>query len=84
MNELVQQIQQKTGLSAEMAQKVVEVVTGYLRNRMPAPMASGLDSLLGASGAAGAGESSHEGGGLMDEAKSVMGGLGGMMGNKES
>lgn len=83
MNELVQLLQQKTGLSQEMAQKVVETVTGYLKTKLPEPMAAGLDSLLGAgsTGAAATGDAAAEGGGIMDKAKAMMAGV---MGNKEA
>jgi hypothetical protein len=83
MNELVQVVQQKTGLSPEMAQKVVDTVIGYIKGKLPGPMAAGLDSLLGGGEGAAAAGGEAEGGGLMDKAKSMMGGLGGMMGNKE-
>jgi|GEM_PF-428809 hypothetical protein len=84
MNELVQMVQQKTGLSPEMAQKVVDTVVGYIKTKLPEPMAGGLESLLGGSeGATAAGEEA-EGGGLMDKAKSMMAGLGGVMGNKDA
>ena len=89
MNELVQLLQQKTGLSQEMAQKVVDTVAGYLKTKLPEPMASGLDSLL--SGSAGtpaavgdaAADATADAGGVMDKAKAMVAGLSGMMGNKE-
>ena len=74
MNELVQLVQQKTGISQEMAQQVVQVVISHLKGKLPEPMASGLDNLLAGGGAG-------SGGGLMDEAKGMMGGL---MGNKDA
>jgi hypothetical protein len=86
MNELVQVVQQKTGLSPEMAQKVVETITGYLKTKLPAPMAAGLDSLLGsASGAAeGGGDAAEGAGGMMDKAKAMVASLSGASGNKEA
>jgi hypothetical protein len=84
MNELVQLVQQKTGLSQDMAQKVVDTVTGYLKTKLPEPMASGLDSLLaGNAGAEGVGGAS-DGDGMMEKAKSMVGGLGGMFGDKDA
>jgi hypothetical protein len=77
MNELVTLVQQKTGISQEMAQQVVDVVVSHLKNRLPAPMAAGIDSLL----AGGQPQAPGEGGGLMERAESMVGGL---MGNKES
>jgi hypothetical protein len=85
MNELVQLLQQKTGLSQEMAQKVVDTIAGYLKTKLPEPMASGLDSLLGGgAGAEVAGAADAEGGGVMDKAKAMVAGLSGMMGNKDA
>ena len=74
MNELVQMVQQKTGLSPEMAQQVVQVVLEHIKGKLPEPMAAGLENLL-----AGGGGSS--GGSMLDEAKGLMGGL---MGNKDA
>jgi hypothetical protein len=85
MNELVQLLQEKTGLSQEMAQKVVDTVAGYLKTKLPEPMAGGLDSLLG--GGAGSQEAAgatDDGDGIMDKAKSMVAGLGGMLGNKDA
>ena len=89
MNELVQLVQQKTGLSQEVAQKVVDTIAGYIKTKLPEPMASGLDSLLGggagtaAAGDAAAGDSAADAGGVMDKAKAMVAGLSGMLGNKE-
>ena len=54
MNELVQLVQQKTGLSQDMAEKVVDTVVGFIKTKLPGPLASGLDDLMGGT-AAGAG-----------------------------
>ncbi len=85
MNELVQLVQEKTGLSQEMAQKVVDTVRGYLKTKLPEPMASGLDSLLGGgAGSEAEGGATDDAGGMMDKAKSMVAGLGGMLGNKDA
>ena len=84
MNELVQLVQQKTGLSAEISQQVVDTVVGFIKTKIPAPLASGLDSLLGGSpqaNAAAAGAGSDSSSGLMAEAEQL---LGGVLGKKES
>jgi hypothetical protein len=76
MNELVQMVQQKTGLSQDMAQKVVDTVVGYLKTKLPAPLSSGLDELMGAgagSDASGdAAGATDEAGGLMGKAQSMV------------
>jgi hypothetical protein len=84
MNELVQLVQQKTGLSQEMSQKAVDTVVGYLKAKLPAPMASGLDQVMGGGTGDAAAAASTEGGGLADKAKSMMAGIGGMLGKKDS
>lgn len=54
--DLVKMISTKTGIPEEMAEKVLEVVLGYLKKNLPAPLAGAVDALLsGAGGAGGAG-----------------------------
>lgn len=48
MKELVNIIVQKTGISEENAQKAVQVTLGFLKTKMPAPLAGQLDSFLSA------------------------------------
>ena len=47
MNELVTLITQKTGLSSDMAQKVLTVIDGYIKDKVPEPMSSQITSVLG-------------------------------------
>lgn len=65
MDELIQVVQNKTGLSEEQAQKAAEAVVDFLKSKAPAPVASTIDSLL----------SGGEGGGLMGKASGMLGGL---------
>ena len=46
MNELTNIIVQKTGISQENAQKSVQVTLGFLKTKLPAPVAAQLDSFL--------------------------------------
>ena len=48
MNELTNIIVQKTGISQENAQKSVQVMLGFLKTKLPAPLAGQLDSFLSA------------------------------------
>jgi hypothetical protein len=82
MNEVVQLVQQKTGLSQDMAETVVNTVVGYIKGKLPAGLASGLDQLMAGSGTGESSAASAEGG--FSEAKSMMSGLEGMLGGKES
>lgn len=75
MDELVRQVTQRTGISEEQARTAVETVVGFLKERLPAPIAAQVDSVIG--GGAGAA------GGLADKAGDMLGGLGGMLGGKD-
>ena len=46
MNELTNIIVQKTGISQENAQKAVQVTLGFLKTKLPTPIAAQLDSFL--------------------------------------
>jgi hypothetical protein len=46
MNELTNIIVQKTGISQENAQKSVQVMLGFLKTKLPTPIAAQLDSCL--------------------------------------
>jgi hypothetical protein len=47
MNELVKTVADRVGIGEEQAQKAVEVVVGFLKERLPAPVSGQLDSFLG-------------------------------------
>jgi hypothetical protein len=66
MDELVKLVSQKTGLSEDMSRQAVQIVVSYLKDRLPAPVASQIDAVLSG------------GGDLGNLAK----GLGGMLGKK--
>jgi uncharacterized protein (DUF2267 family) len=65
MEELINQVAQRTGLAPDKARTAVETVLGFMKSRLPAPIASQLDSALSGSG-----------GGMADTLK----GLGGKLG----
>ena len=74
MQELINQVTQRTGISEDQARQAVETVLGFLKDKLPAPIAGQLDSVVsGGSGGEGAG------GGLSDLAGSV----GGFFGKSE-
>ena len=52
MDKLVKLVSQKTGLSEEMAKTAVETVIGFLKEKVPAPIAGQIDSVLGGAGPA--------------------------------
>jgi uncharacterized protein (DUF2267 family) len=47
MNELVKKVAERVGISEDQARKAVDVVTGFIKERLPGPVASQLDSVLG-------------------------------------
>ena len=55
MDALVQQIVEKTGLSEEMAETVVNMVLEHVKGQLPENMQGMVDSFLGGGGDAGGG-----------------------------
>ena len=72
MEELVREISNRAGISEEQAQQAVETVISFLKGRLPAPMASQIDTLLG----------SGSPGGLTDQL-GQLGDLGGLFGKRD-
>jgi hypothetical protein len=72
MDELVQLVVQKTGISQDQAQKAVTTVVGYLKDKMPGPIAGELDKVVSGGGSAGAGGM----GGMAGEAEGMLGQFG--------
>lgn len=50
MDELVKLVVQKTGLPEEQARMAVETVLGFLKQKLPAPIAGQIDGVLGSAG----------------------------------
>jgi uncharacterized protein (DUF2267 family) len=69
MDELINQVAQRTGLAPDKARVAVETVLGFMKTRLPAPIASQLDSALAGGG-----------GGLGDMAKGLGNRFGGSTG----
>ena len=68
MDELITQITERTGITADQAREAVQVVTGFLKDKLPAPIAAQVDGLL-------------SGQNMGDAAQQALGGLGGLFGN---
>jgi len=83
MDEIIRQVTERAGISEAQARTAVETVVGFLRTRLPAPIAGHLDGLIGGGAAAGSEGTGGAGGGLADKAGDVLGGLGGMFGGKK-
>jgi nucleoid DNA-binding protein len=50
MDELVKLVVKKTGISEEQARKAIDTVLQFIKQRLPAPLASQIDGLLSGSG----------------------------------
>lgn len=70
MDELVKLVTEKVGISPEQAQKAVTTIMGFLKEKLPAPLAGHLDKFA-AGGTGGTGGL----GGIVGEAESAIGGL---------
>jgi uncharacterized protein (DUF2267 family) len=71
MEELIKKVSERTGLSDEKAKTAIDTVVGFLKERLPAPIAGQVDNAL-----------THAGGTIVDKAGDFIGGIGGMFGNK--
>jgi uncharacterized protein (DUF2267 family) len=72
MDEIIKLVQEKVGLSEDQAKMAVSTVLGFVKERLPEPIAAQFETLLSSDTSA-----------LMDQAQSVMGMLGGLMGKKD-
>lgn len=69
MDEMVKLLSQKLGLSEAVARQAVEIVIGFLKTKLPAPIAGQLDSIL-------AGKTPDlDSDSLLDKGKDLLGGL---------
>jgi len=46
LNDIINKVAEKTGISTQKATDAVTIVVDFLKNKLPAPLASQLDSLL--------------------------------------
>lgn len=65
MDELIKLVVQKTGISEAMAKTAVETVIGFIKDKLPAPIAGQIDGVLGGGGAGGLGDITQGLGGLL-------------------
>ncbi len=76
IDELVQQISERTGIPQDKAQMAARTAIEFLDGRLPPPVGGNLHRMVGEGGGGGGG-----GGGMPDLGK-LGGGLGGMFGGK--
>lgn len=75
MDDLIKQLQEKTGLGVDQIKSVVAGVADFLGDKLPGPLGSQVSKLLGGDDAAEDSDDGDDGGGLMDKAKDALGGL---------
>jgi hypothetical protein len=46
MEEIIKQVVEKTGISEDLAEKAVEVVIDFLKDKLPEPLASQIDGVV--------------------------------------
>jgi len=50
MEELVKRITEKTGISEDQARSAINTVSGFLKEKLPAPIAGQIDNVLSGAG----------------------------------
>ena len=79
MDELIKQVSTRSGISETQARTAIETVVGFMKERLPAPIAGHVDNVLNSqAGAIGSGIDA-----ITDQAGDMLGGLGGMFGKKD-
>lgn len=75
MEELLKQLQEKTGLGADQIKSVVSGVADFLGDKLPGPLGDQVAKLLGGDDDGAEDSGGDDGGGLLDKAKDALGGL---------
>ncbi len=73
MDDLIKQLEEKTGLDVDKIKSVLEGVADFLSDKLPGPIGEQVGKLLG--GDDGDDDGDEGGGGLLDQAKDMLGGL---------
>jgi hypothetical protein len=75
VDDLIKQLEEKTGLAADQIRSVIEGVADFLGDKLPSPLGDQIKRLLGGGGDTAEGGDEGGGGGLMDQAKDMLGGF---------
>ena len=75
MDDLLKTVQEKAGLDLDQAKGAIEAVLGFLKDKLPEPIAGQLDNFIGGGGGEGGGLDIGDAlGGIGDMAKGLFGG----------
>jgi hypothetical protein len=77
MDELINQITSRTGISQDQATQAVGMVVSFVKGKLPEPLASQLDGFVGSGGSA------PGVAGMQDQVQQQLGNLGGMLGGNK-
>ncbi len=77
MDQVINLVAEKTGLSPDMARLAVQTVFGFLKEKLPEPVAAQVEAALNGQNVA------EHGGNILDQAKHALGGLGHIFGGGE-
>lgn len=81
MEDLINQLTSKLGLSPEQAQGALQTVVGFIKDKVPAPLQGMLENFLpkaegeAAAAEGGEGGEAQGGGDLLEQAKGLLGGF---------
>ena len=76
MDELIKQLQERTGLGVDQIKSVVSGVADFLGDKLPGPIGDQVSKLLGGDDEGGGDDGGgDDGDSLMDKAKDALGGL---------
>jgi len=78
VDQLINQVADRTGLSPDRAREAVEMVVSFLKSKLPAPIASQIDGVLGSQ------SMSQSMSGAANQAQQALGGLGNPVGTKSA
>ena len=74
VDDLLKTVQEKTGLDLDQAKGAIEAVLGFIKDKLPAPIAGQLENLIGGDGDSDDGDGGgFDLGGLGDMAKGLFG-----------
>ncbi len=76
MDDLIEKITTQFNIPADKAKGIIGTVVGFMKDKLPGPVASQLDRFVPDGEGDAGGSDDGEGGGLMDQAKGMLGGFG--------